>query len=315
VKPRVTVLTATYNQAATVRTCVESVLAQTMPDWEMVVVDDGSTDGTPDVARAGADPRVRVLALEHAGIGRLHDRYNRALALAAGPLVAVLEGDDWWPPDKLAVQGPALEREGGAVLSFGGCDLYDGAGRFLARHRPPGSLRGRIPGVRMARLLMTHSSAMPFSPTVIVRAEAVRSIGGFRQAPGLPLVDFTTWLELTRAGDFLGSAELLGCYRFYPESVSNRRRAEVIEGVRRYSLEFAQRHAEHRGARRQIEGLHAYAEALRDLGGGRSARGFRGLARALRTASAPMKARAFFRAAQAILLGGGKIRSRVDKWL
>ena len=110
--PRVTVLTATYNQAAFVRTCLESVLAQTMADWEMIVVDDGSDDGTPDLVRACRDPRVRVLGLDHAGIGRLSDRYNQALERAAGPLVAVLEGDDWWPREKLAAQVPRLEREG-----------------------------------------------------------------------------------------------------------------------------------------------------------------------------------------------------------
>jgi len=306
VTPRVTVLTATYNQAAFVRTCVESVLSQTMPDWEMVAVDDGSTDGTPDAVRAFRDPRIRVLGLEHAGIERLHDRYNRALEEAACPLVAVLEGDDAWPREKLEIQVARMERDD-AVVSFGACDIRDRAGRILSRQRP---LLERANGRRMAELLLTHSSAMPFSPTVIVRAAALRSLGGFRQTPYLPLVDFPTWLELTRLGDFRGHPEVLGFYRFYADSVSNRRRRDVIDGLRRYSLEFLARHPDLRALRRRVDGLHAYATALHDLENGRGARAFRGLAAAARLASPAMRVRAVGRILQGIV-ERGRILSRV----
>src|SRR5688500_377534 len=95
--PLVTIVTPAYNQKRYIAECVESVLAQTYPHWEQIVVDDGSTDGTPEIVESYRDPRIRCIRLPHRGLAALGESYNTALAAARGELVAILEGDDLWP--------------------------------------------------------------------------------------------------------------------------------------------------------------------------------------------------------------------------
>src|SRR5918994_1896974 len=111
-RPLVSVLTATYNGEAFVAETIESVLAQTYPHVEHVLVDDGSTDGTPAIleeyARRHPD-RVRVL-LRQANAGPTRRR-NEAFEASRGELLAWIDHDDLWAPTKLERQVPALEQD------------------------------------------------------------------------------------------------------------------------------------------------------------------------------------------------------------
>src|SRR5690348_4751903 len=98
----VSVVMAARDAAATIGDAIASVIAQTHADWELVVVDDGSTDGTAGVARAAADGRVRVL--EPGRIGVLAQLRNRGIEATSGEWVAILDADDRWLPNKLERQ-------------------------------------------------------------------------------------------------------------------------------------------------------------------------------------------------------------------
>ncbi|WP_082806081.1 glycosyltransferase family 2 protein [Marichromatium gracile] len=117
--PRVSVVVAAYNHAAFVRECIESVQAQTFTDWELVVTDDGSHDGTADILRelAASDRRIRFhgFAVNQGACIAVND----AIARARGEFIAVLNSDDRWRADKLALQVAFLERhpECGAVFA------------------------------------------------------------------------------------------------------------------------------------------------------------------------------------------------------
>ncbi len=90
--PRVSVLIGCWNNADTLGRAIDSILAQTLTELELIVVDDGSTDGTPALVEAIADSRVRYLPLEHMGIS---SSLNRGLRAARAPIVAVQDADDW----------------------------------------------------------------------------------------------------------------------------------------------------------------------------------------------------------------------------
>ncbi len=92
--PRFSIILPTYNRRDVIMRAVDSVLAQSFGDFELVVIDDGSTDGTRD-RLAGLDPRIQVIAQENAGVGAAR---NVGLAAARGALVAFLDSDDEWPP-------------------------------------------------------------------------------------------------------------------------------------------------------------------------------------------------------------------------
>jgi glycosyltransferase involved in cell wall biosynthesis len=113
--PRVSVIIPTYNRIDLLTETLDSVLHQTFADFEIVVVDDGSTDGTVDHL-AGLDPRLRLVALPH--IGHLDTVRNHGLAAARGDLIAFLDSDDLWRQDKLALQIAAFDHQPDLGLAF-----------------------------------------------------------------------------------------------------------------------------------------------------------------------------------------------------
>src|SRR5487761_652260 len=105
--PRVSVTIPCYNSAPFIRETIGSVLRQTYTDFEVVVVDDGSSDGTFDIVSAIGDARIRVERQENQGLGRTR---NRLLKLSRGDLIAFLDHDDLWLPRKLEVQVTAFDQ-------------------------------------------------------------------------------------------------------------------------------------------------------------------------------------------------------------
>ena len=120
-KTLVSIITPTYNHEHYISDCIRSAQAQTYSNWEMIIVVDGSSDNTLSIARSFAekDDRVQVYTQENVGIFRLSETYNFALSKSKGTFIAVLEGDDVWFPEKLALQVPTLEQDPSAVLSWG----------------------------------------------------------------------------------------------------------------------------------------------------------------------------------------------------
>ena len=117
---RVSVLIGAYNNADTLPRAIASTLGQTLSDLELVVVDDGSSDGTAEMVHGIEDPRVRRLGLPHMGIAR---SLNAGLAEARAPYVAVQDADDWSLPERLARQVGLLdERPDVAVV---GCRMRE----------------------------------------------------------------------------------------------------------------------------------------------------------------------------------------------
>ena len=99
-----------FNNEAHVAECIRSVLAQTHRDWELLFVDDGSSDRTVEIAESFRDPRIRIFRNgENAGAALSR---NRALREARGEWVAFLDADDWWHPQKLERQLAFMERHG-----------------------------------------------------------------------------------------------------------------------------------------------------------------------------------------------------------
>ena len=110
----VSVIVPAYNAAATIGETLRSALAQTYPQLEVLVVDDGSTDATADIVRSfvARDPRVRLLQQANAGVAAAR---NLAIAQSRGAYVAPLDADDLWHPQKIALQLEALRRGGPRV--------------------------------------------------------------------------------------------------------------------------------------------------------------------------------------------------------
>lgn len=210
--PAVVVAMPTYNHARYVGQAIQSVIAQTFESWELVIVDDGSTDGTLDIARGFSDPRVRIVAHEHRGLEGLVDAYRAVLDQSSAALVAILEGDDCWPANKLSRQVSDFD-DPDVVLSYGVCGLIDecGCGYGLVNPWFPDEIRTNRP---IGSILPSLLSVCPIlSPTVVVRRSALESVGGFWQPNDVPYVDHPTWLLLAMQGPFAYQDTIVGSWR------------------------------------------------------------------------------------------------------
>lgn len=240
--PRVSIITPACNHGRFIAAAIRSAQAQDLDAWEMWVIDDASTDGTAAAVAgiAAGDPRVRLLRHdENWGMSRLADTYNQALERSRGEWIAILEGDDAWPPGKLGRQLDQLERAPDVVLGYGRAQLISPAGEPLGEtlaglpgrfHRYFNDFRGPLLEPLLLRPCFIHPV------TVLVRRPALERIGGFRSFPGLGLTDHPTFLELAEIGPFLGSSAVLGLYRRHPGSQSLNRLVELTRGERRLAF-------------------------------------------------------------------------------
>lgn len=233
-KPLVSIITPTYNHEKYIAECIESVLAQSYPFWEQIIIDDGSNDKTEDIITSYNDRRIKYIRQEHLGIWALGRAYNKALKASQGEFVAVLEGDDLWPPNKLELQIKALKGTD-AVLSWGRAKIIDSRGEALAVI--PEDINQYI-GLSKEQLLGKLLFENPIAAcTVVCRKSALLSIGGFKQPSGLPYVDSPTWLELSLTGEFLPIDAVLGCYRRHGQQVTSFMKTSMIMASC-YSIDF-----------------------------------------------------------------------------
>lgn len=184
-----------------------------------------------------ADNRIKCFRQDNVGVWNLAITYNRGLRDSQGELVAVLEGDDYWPPNKLERQVPAFH-DPDVVLTWGRVQQVDNNGKVIwtgPRHFK--SLRDASREETIRRLLFDNF--IPAS-TVICRSRALRSIGGFKQAEYTPYVDHPTWLEMSLQGRFLAVDDLLGYWRCHSLQMSSAILSSMYEGSR-YPIHFLER--------------------------------------------------------------------------
>ncbi len=203
--PRVSVIMATFNGAPFILDSVRSVLSQTWIDFELVIVDDGSTDGTQEILAGISDPRIRVIRnATNLGVVELR---NRCFAAARGEYVAMLDHDDLSRPTRLAKQVAYLDAHPGTVLV--GTD-----GHVLDRGRlaPDGILRRTSPAVIHWQMLLVNPL---ICSSVMFRAESVRRLGAFVRDSYEYADDFDLYHRLRSQGDIARLDESLTIYRLH----------------------------------------------------------------------------------------------------
>ena len=169
--PTVSVIIPTYNRASMLREAIQSVLDQTYSDFEIIVVDDGSTDDTRKIVNAFFDKRIRYVFQENRG--RSNAR-NHAFALAQGKYIAFLDSDDLFLPGKLEKQVAALEKEPGFGMVYSSAICTDEQGKEI----PPFMYKATASGM-IYRKVAFYIPLTIILPTVVMRAEVLSQVGGF----------------------------------------------------------------------------------------------------------------------------------------
>jgi glycosyltransferase involved in cell wall biosynthesis len=221
VTPRVSVVIPTWNRRALLLEAIGSVQAQDVPDLEILICDDGSTDGSREAVQqlAAADPRIRWLDGPHGGLPGT--TRNRGIRAARGEWIAFLDSDDLWLPGKLRKQLDLAAAAPGASFVYA----------YAAGLRPDGSRQRMTPfrvqrDGRMFETLLFYSIIL--TSTVLVRRELLERGGLFDEAMGLTIgEDYELFLRLSRLAPFHFIAEDLVLYRLQPDSIS----ADLLRGI------------------------------------------------------------------------------------
>ncbi|HUI06987.1 MAG TPA: glycosyltransferase [Verrucomicrobiae bacterium] len=212
---RASIIIPAFNQAGFLAQAIESALQQTHADTEVVVVDDGSTDDTSQVAARFADRRNFKL-IRQANTG-LPGARNRGLAESAGDYVCFLDSDDYLAPEKIAKQARLLDEN--PDLGFVYCDIVtiDEAGRPVAEQYSVGKTGRPLSGNIFQSLMLCGY----FPPhTVLIRRSILSALGGFDPALG-GHADYELWLRVAGAGyRACYQDERLAFYRNYSRSMS-----------------------------------------------------------------------------------------------
>ncbi|HUN40311.1 MAG TPA: glycosyltransferase family 2 protein [Acetobacteraceae bacterium] len=209
--PRVSVLMTTYNGAAFIARSIDSVLSQTWHDFEFVVVDDASTDRTPEILGACHDPRLRIIRHEQ-NQGIVASR-NAGFAVASGEFVAALDHDDLYHPERLQRQVAWLDDNPRVVL-LGTEVILDSAGRQYTPDHPAA-------GDPLAlRWLLLTDNPLTWS-SVMFRAGAARRLGTFLRPEFELADDFDFYHRLLAIGEIARLDDVLTTYRFHAASASS----------------------------------------------------------------------------------------------
>ena len=250
--PRVSVIMATYNMGGYVGAAIESVLAQTVGDLELHVVDDGSTDDTAErVQRYLTDPRVHYHYQPNAGQTAAK---NRGIAASRGEFIGFCDADDLWAPEKLAMQIPVFERHPEAGVVYARTREIDENGNALPerKHSEP---TGQVTQELFFENFVHFGTAM-------VRRSLLTQYGPFRSDLRMG-IDWELWLRLSVHCEFQFVPEVAYLYRVWSGQMSKNWKGRY-EACFRIMREFSLSHPEYINARtRRRAYSYSYANRAR----------------------------------------------------
>ena len=204
---RVSAVIPCYNYGKYLARAIDSILAQTHPVAEIIVVDDGSSDNTREIATSFGD-RVRYIFQENRGRAAAR---NHGIREATGDWIALLDADDWWLPNKIELQVQALAQRPGAVLVYTGvrCEDPDG-GVIVYRATDP---RRLWPALRYFNGVTGSASA------ALIRRDALMAVSGFNESLR-DCEDWDCWVRLARDHPFAAVSEPVTVLMLWPGSAS-----------------------------------------------------------------------------------------------
>lgn len=218
IKTLVSILMLTYNRARYIDEAIRSVTKQSYQNWELIIIDDGSTDQTEEIVRAYTDPRIRYI--KHESNHGLLVRRQESLTYATGDYIAVLDSDDvWLDQEKLSQQVGYLENHPECVLVGTAITHLNQAGE------PVGSKHYALEDTAIrAQILIRNQFA---HSSVLMRTSAVKQTAGYRY----PLAeDLDLFLQLGHLGTFANLPSALTGYRVHAGTASSRKQ-EMIKTV------------------------------------------------------------------------------------
>lgn len=207
--PLISIIIPVFNGEKTIKETIESVLNQTVTDFELLVINDGSQDGTVGIVECIQDSRIKVFSYPNAGQSTSR---NRGIELAQGDYISFIDADDLWIPDKLEAQLKALQANSKAGVAYSWTDWIDESSQLLGK----GSYNTEQ-GEVFTQLLLNDFVAN--GSNVLIRRDALTEVGGFD--PSVTAAeDWDLWLRLAARYEFVAVRSPQVLYRISPNSAS-----------------------------------------------------------------------------------------------
>jgi glycosyltransferase involved in cell wall biosynthesis len=261
VTPRVSVVVPAYNSVAFIDATMRSILAQNFTDFELVVSDHNSTDGTWEaLQRFTADHRVRLSRL--ASGGGAPANWDAVTDLATGEFIKLVCGDDLLAADSLTEQVAALEAHPSAVMAASPRHVIDAAGRPVLRNRGLAGLSGEVDGAEaIRRTVLAGTNIFGEPASVLFRRRALVAAGGW-DARFPYLIDTATYCAVLLRGSLVAVPRSLAAFRVSQAQLSVQMVRAQAEQAIAFSREFAAAHPGLLGPRHLlVGGLRARANA------------------------------------------------------
>ena len=221
--PKVSVIVPTYNRAELIGLTIESILKQTFADFELIVINDGSTDGTEETIKKYTDPRIKYYRKDNGGESSAR---NYGLRMAQGEFIAYCDSDDIFCPDHLAALVAALEKDPHFAVAYGDAKVVTAKGSSVS------NFAGR----------KSPEKDFFFSPppsNILHRRECLDKAGLFDEAPALVPggADWDMWLRLIRHYKFIHVPKVLTEYHIHAECMTRTgNRTLIMLGTRFYVI-------------------------------------------------------------------------------
>lgn len=222
--PIVSVVMTAYNSTRYIESAVQSIQRQTFEDFELIIVDDGSTDNTREIVSklARYDKRIRLLACDHRGIV---PSANEGIGNARGEYLARMDSDDLSMPQRFEWQVSLLRARPEVVLVGGAYQLIDSRGRLLHQITPP------LDDQKLQELAMSGRTPIA-QPLAMMRREAVDRLGRYH-ATFEPAEDLDLWLRLGEIGQLACVPQVILKYRMHANSISEVRQEVQAKNMQR----------------------------------------------------------------------------------
>ncbi|GAC1311637.1 MAG: hypothetical protein NVSMB24_31570 [Mucilaginibacter sp.] len=207
--PEVTVLMPAYNAAKYIGEAIESVLRQTFTDFELLIVNDGSTDETANIIRSFGDPRIVLISQANKGVATA---LNRGLTYARAPYIARFDADDICYPNRLKIQYDFITAYPQYSIVGSAADYVDAGGHFIFTHHPQGHLNEEIQQLKFSTCPFIHSSVM-YKKAIIVEN------GGYNEH-AYTYEDHFLWVNILKNEKACNLSQALIKVRLNPESIT-----------------------------------------------------------------------------------------------
>ncbi len=234
--PSVSVCIPVYNGETYLGETIRSVLDQTYRDFELVVLDNGSTDRSGAIARSFGDRRMRIE--RNSTVMDLVPNWNRLVGLCRAPLIKLVCADDLLHPRCLELQVAPMEADPGLALVAARRHMIDEQSRIIVPRRGLAGLVGVHSGVEVARRVVRNGANPIGEPgNVMFRRDDFAAAGGWRSDLP-PVMDLDLWMRLLQYGEFLGLPETLAAFRIGRNTLSAADEGEIYHAQRTLTEEL-----------------------------------------------------------------------------